>query len=86
LLRILEQQHQEQSEKVLLKTAEIATRMMEVIESGAYAGGMALTVSRPGDATIFADGLRSELENLVPTSMEMMLDVLAKDKAHTRSL
>ena len=60
---------------VMLSTAEIAQRMVELIEEAKYPGGTALGVYHPGDATIVATG-DSLLEELGPSDMSYVRSTL----------
>ena len=62
---------------------EIAERMKDLVELEKYPGGTALGVHRPGDATVVADGLNSELEELAPSDLDNIRKILASDRKET---
>jgi hypothetical protein len=56
--------------------------MKDLIEKGTYRGGIALAVSMPGDATIVADGSTSALEDLLPSDLNVMREIIAAERGN----
>ncbi|CAH0045629.1 unnamed protein product [Clonostachys solani] len=80
LKNIMESQNKDEPGVVLIKPSEIADRMKDLIEKGTYRGGTALAVSTPGDATIVADGSTSALEDLLPSDLNVMREIIAAER------
>lgn len=54
--------------------------MKDLIEGGSFSGGTSWEVSKPGDIKLVADGSSSELEDLVPTSFDIIGPFIARDE------
>ncbi|CAI6088218.1 hypothetical protein V2G26_018694 [Clonostachys chloroleuca] len=82
LQKIMESQNKDEPGVVLIKPSEIADRMKDLVEKGTYRGGIALAVSAPGDATIVADGSTSALEDLLPSDLNVMREIIAAERGN----
>lgn len=78
----MESQNKDEPGVVLIKPSEIADRMKDLVEKGTYRGGIALAVSAPGDATIVADGSTSALEDLLPSDLNVMREIIAAERGN----
>ncbi|CAH0022399.1 unnamed protein product [Clonostachys rhizophaga] len=82
LQNIMESQNKDEPDVVLIKPSEIADRMKDLVEKGTYRGGIALAVSAPGDATVVADGSTSALEDLLPSDLNVMREIIAAERGN----